>query len=631
MELIKMNITNERIEQLKEVAREFSMMGVVAGGAVLDAMLDRDAKDIDVFYTHELQHFKDTFVHTVEANGTIFHCIGGGRYSDVAFAMSGQIEMLGRSLQIEIINKDHKATHQTLCHSLRKLKGQSVIERGFEVLDQEDFYFYKQDALFKQAYTLGNLEEMNRAYGSLLIHEFDLDYKQVMVDPVSLDIMATPAFVEAFTNNTVNFSRALIHGEGVTRRNLVRIADAVNKYGLQLADPEKVSFMLNALRDYHSTFATDMDDTTLIKRFAKNLGMPFYVTDVSKSLYHDMTDMVTDVSAHLSSLHPLTIQAGEGLDFVSVGIHFFDEWSRAMFRNDGSQIPLNESFGKFNQSLSAEIDFLISHLELFAGKELGQFIEGIQRSRTLFDQMGPRIIKDVNRSHMKINMINGVDITDSIKIAFDGYAPCEANFTMDAEDYGLKNAIQDVKRTLVTTSAGYVAYTLHSAALQNKRRKSIRTEMSSRYNFGSSLEKKVILFTLFRGKMSFSDLETFEVARYLSLREGSKSEVRTMLPVVSLDQEMARKKAERDSFIVALPTSTSLTAGPLPALDQAIFSSREEVEQIASAFPVSDWRTDELPPLRSVLDEMLDFNEFEREQEREEYERENSFGFDQPF
>lgn len=534
MKLVKIETTNARVEELKTVAAELSGLGVIAGGAVLDAILDRDHKDIDLFYPEQMMQVKQFFVQRAEQNGTGFSTVGGGAYTVTAFAESGAIDMLGKTYQIELIQKDTRRLLSTIISSLIQNGDYNKIRSAYDVKGALETFLLGQEDLMKSALLASDNPAMLSVYGRLLVHEFDLDIKQIMIDPVTLDVMATEAFVEAFSNQTVGFSRILIHGEGVTRRNLVRIADASMKYGLTYQDQETVSQMIDAMVGFHTTFPSSTGDATLVKRFFNTSGKRFLVPSTIEEECVHIPEMMTTKPLFSPEASDYEKTAIRKLDYREIAVQMFDPWVRSVFIKNGQRQTLNFIHASFYMTLAEHTEWMFRCSENFKGNRLQDFIKILWQSRDALN-FGPRLIKPIDHN-IETDKVNGLSVREDY-VGFDKFAPCTTFFVELSEALGVTKAIQVVSETIVTTPKGHRSYSLSSD--DEKQLKAelyagvtyphTSTKTKDAYRFEEYIERKVNMFELFQGDLSFDSLEDFESARLFVCGLNREGTVRTTL------------------------------------------------------------------------------------------------------
>lgn len=527
MELIKIETTNARIEELKGLAKELGTLGVIAGGAVLDSLLSRDYKDIDVFFTNEAMSVQEQFVKYAQANGTVFETVGDGQYSEVAFAQSGVVEMFGKKHNIELINKELLRLVSTIQGSLRlgSPENSDRTKRAYDVPMAADAFINKLARQASYATAMGDLVSMNQAYGTLLIHEFDLDIKQVMIDPVTLDVLATPAFIRALESQTVNFSEILIHGEGITRRNLVRILDAANKYDLRLAEEEKIRPFLEAMKSFHTTLPTSTGDYTLVTRFYNNFKVPFLVQKSGPDKYESLGERVTSQSTLVSQLHPLSVETLERLDFHEVAVTLFDQWIRASFKGTGTATVVNYTYSNRTYSLSDSVTAIRGFKNLFAGTKFGEFLDVVVRAQKLFEQ-DERVVK-MRSNVYEVDKYYGVRPNPGYEIAFSEFAPCIAHFCNNVELRGLAYAIDHISSTIITTASNHRAYSKGTCLLSQEEQQERNADMSSYYDFSRGVNQEVMLFDLFPEHLTFNKLDEYREAAYFNMATLRKNKIRT--------------------------------------------------------------------------------------------------------
>lgn len=531
MQLIKIEKTNARIEELKMVAKELNNVGVIAGGAVLDALLDQDYKDIDLFYTAQTDIFKRSFVNYAIETGSVFDSIGGGRYSETAFAESAPVSMFNKTFQVEIIEKSSANLIATIRNSIRRSSGDfDQTQNNYDVLPADQSFVQDAERELEQFNALGEYDKLLSVYGKLLIHEFDLDIKQIMIDPLTLDVLATPAFIKAFTNKTVDFSKILIFGEGVTRRNLVRILDASNKYNLRIENEAKIVPFIEAMRDFHLYFPVDTMDTTFIKRYTKNFRTPFLVTNQALRNCLDYEGI-----EHLLTSTPKgSIPMDPSMEFNDIATQMFDYWTRETFRNKGARIQINQFFGARRSSFSQHFSFLIRHLDEMKETKLGEFLYTLLQADNLFNSED-RVVKWVAAPFEELGLMQELKCDPSREISMNGYAPCHDIFLEYLQHHTLEETTKWIASTLLTTSE-YVAYTVKSVKLSSRYRldpfsagSASRDDLSYVYSFSSDIKRKVDMFDLFDDYLSFPSLEAFETVRYYSLAQNRNMDFRTIL------------------------------------------------------------------------------------------------------
>lgn len=527
MNTITINVTNEKIEQLKKIAQEMSTIGVIAGGSVLDAIVGTEAKDIDIFYPHETHAAKRTFSLGCMAEGIEIDQAGGG-YSNVEFAESVTMDVDGTQQRMEFIQKNWDVVEAIeLRQTLRSYKEKGIyfsteyIGHNTYDVEPKDIAALRSKARKMQNFiTFGETSSFLSLYADQLINEFDLDIKQVCIDPVSLEIKATPAFVKALQNKMIGFSDTLIESNAITRRNLVRIIHSSMKYGFAIKDEETIRPLFEAMKEYHMVFPSSSYDKTLMQRFAQTTNELYLQPkefDTSDILDCPFTQEITSVPEEAR----LVIQKQ---DFGTISESLFDRWINAKITKSGRLTSIASLIRGNIYTFSKYTAAFNEYLPLAQSELLHSFISDY--------------LYQISKGTYSIEVFANGEEQQRFS-TFD--APGTEHFSSDVENHGLAIAIEGVKSNLVegyefdhtldNPNVEYLTYAESISALLWDKEK--EKENNMRYDFSKNVEVKQTLFSVAEGLLNFASFESFELARYSSElgKNPTLNATRTALPL----------------------------------------------------------------------------------------------------
>lgn len=523
MNTITINVTNEKIEQLKKIAQEMSTIGVIAGGSVLDAIVGTEAKDIDIFYPHETDAAKRTFSMDCMAEGIEIDQAGGG-YSNVEFAESVTMDVFGTEQRMEFIQKNWDVVEAIeLRQTLRLYEEKGVYFHTpyigystYNVEPKEIAALRKKSKKMQNLASFGDTSAFLSLYADQLINEFDLDIKQVCIDPVSLEIKATPAFVKALKNKMIGFSDTLMASNAITRRNLVRIMHSSMKYGFAIKDEETILPLFEAMTEFHTSFPALSYDRTFMQRFAQTTNKLYL-----QPLDADTSDIMdSPFTLDITGMPEEARLVIKKQDFSHIAEKMFDRWINAKITKSGRLASIASvirgdlfTFSKFAPSFNA-------YLPLAQSDALRSFIADCldQNSK------GTHSI-DVDADKKRFSSTDG---------------PLTGYFVDDVENYGLAAAIEIMKANLVEgyefdhtlekPNVEYFTYAESASVLQWEKEQKSQDRM--RYQFSTNVAIKQTLFSQTEGLLNFASFEAFELARF-SAELGNKptlTPTRTVLP-----------------------------------------------------------------------------------------------------